>query len=126
VPLVGEVFGMVQQLGPDAGFECPSEDSDDFPVSTTPLELRLDGNPGTLSVTVGQTTNSTDSDVLLDAKLVVDGTPRKTATLKYNETKTLTTPVTGVSVVELVISVDATSEACRTEPVAYNASITGG
>jgi hypothetical protein len=126
VPLVGPVFGMVQQLQP-LGSACPTEqDGDEFPVSTSPLELRLDGKPGTLKMTVGQTTNSRDSDVLLDAKLLVDDAPSKTATLKYNQTNTLSTPVAGVSVVKLIFSVDVTSKTCTAEAVAYNITIRGG
>lgn len=66
------------------------------------LEYRFSGSSGTLSVTVQQALSSDTSDGVVEAALFVDGR-QSLQQLGFKETKTFTTPLTGVNAVKIAI-----------------------
>lgn len=65
------------------------------------MELRFQRQRGTLTIEVAQALMSTHSDVPIEWKLSADGRLVETQTVLFNERRTMTLPLTGVSAVIL-------------------------
>ncbi len=121
------VQALTTELSPEnsgyRGYDC--EDLRE-PPSAPPLELRLAAESGTLNLTVSQALNSATSDTLLEAKLLADNRTIETITILFEELRTLSVPVDGVSSVKLEISVVPDSASCSTTAVVRDVELTSG
>lgn len=101
------------------------ENVSEFP-SAPPLELRLAAESGTVSFTFSQALTSATSDTLLDVKLLADNRTADTATVPFQESRTLSVEVVGVSSVRVEIAVNGDSPSCSTTAVVRDVQLTSG
>lgn len=117
------VQALTTELTPDyTGSRCENVIED---LVASPLELRLAAESGTVAFTVGQALDSATSDTLLDVKLLADNRTVETTTVPFAESRTLSTPVDGVSSVKLQVSVSEDSPSCSTTVVVRDVRLTG-
>lgn len=71
---------------------------------TNPLEFRFSQNQGTLKFVVAQAMNSRSSAEKQEWALIVDGRQVQTKSISFKDSVEITTPLSGVAVVQLKVS----------------------
>ncbi len=107
-----------------SGYTCEQLSRNSKLPAAPPLELRLAAESGTITFTVSQALASATSDTLLDVTLLADNRTVETTTAPFEESRTLSVAVDGVSSVKLQIAVSGDSPSCSTTAVVRDVQLT--